>query len=315
MVSHGRGLGGDAQRDRPVRDGRAGNLHGGRGRRRVVEETDDESDDERVLDQAPGGGRRLRARHRRDDLGRRVRGAAKESRRPRRSDDAEGRGSHLTAAARASTTSRCARAPPSPTGSRRGPRRRRGADRARRALDARRRGARAARRGRPARRRRRLPGAPRAVRRGRHRPGAARVLDVAYVGPGVLAAAVAIDKLIFKRLLSFPRHPQVGFCEAGEEGWREHAAAMGLPAVGEPARLGSSVGISKVTNLEDGLDEAVELARRHDPRVIVEAHGGRQGGGVPWWSNQDPQVSHRARSSPTPTGATTRRSTPRAAWS
>src|SRR5439155_25016104 len=68
--------------------------------------------------------------------------------------------------------------------------------------------------------------------------------------------------------------PQVEFCEAGEEGWREHVAAMGLPVWVKPARLGSSVGISKVTSPERALDEAVELARRHDPRVIVEANGG-----------------------------------------
>jgi D-alanine-D-alanine ligase len=104
--------------------------------------------------------------------------------------------------------------------------------------------------------------------------GLLECLDLPYVGPGVLAAAVAIDKLIFKRVLAFHRIPQVDFCEAGEEGWREHVAAMGLPVWVKPARLGSSVGISKVVELERGLDEAVEVARRHDPRVIVEAHGG-----------------------------------------
>jgi D-alanine-D-alanine ligase len=98
-------------------------------------------------------------------------------------------------------------------------------------------------------------------------------LDVAYVGPGVLAAAVAMDKLIFKRLCAFWDLPQVDFCEAGEEGWREHAAAMGRPLWVKPSRLGSSVGISKVSNPEAELDAAVELALRHDPRVIVEAHG------------------------------------------
>jgi D-alanine-D-alanine ligase len=104
--------------------------------------------------------------------------------------------------------------------------------------------------------------------------GLLECLDLPYVGPGVLAAAVAIDKLIFKRVLAFHRIPQVDFCEVGEEGWREQVAAMGLPVWVKPARLGSSVGISKVTNPERGLDEAVEAARRHDPRVIVEAHGG-----------------------------------------
>jgi len=88
----------------------------------------------------------------------------------------------------------------------------------------------------------------------------------------VLAASVTIDKLIFKRLLAFHRIPQVDFCEAGGEGWRERAAAMGQPLWVKPARLGSSVGITKVEGVER-LAEAVEAARRHDPRVIVEAHG------------------------------------------
>jgi D-alanine-D-alanine ligase len=96
-------------------------------------------------------------------------------------------------------------------------------------------------------------------------------LDVAYVGPAVLPAAVAIDKLVFKRLLAFHGIPQVDFCEAGEEDWRERAEALGLPLWVKPSRLGSSVGISKVTDLSD-LEAAVEGARRHDPRVIVEAH-------------------------------------------
>jgi D-alanine-D-alanine ligase len=96
-------------------------------------------------------------------------------------------------------------------------------------------------------------------------------LDVAYVGPSVLAAAVCIDKLTFKRLLAFHGIPQVDFCAAGDDGWREQAAAMARPLWVKPSRLGSSVGISKVSNPERELDEAVELARRHDPRVIVES--------------------------------------------
>ena len=86
------------------------------------------------------------------------------------------------------------------------------------------------------------------------------VLDVPYVGPGVLAAAVAMDKLVFKRLCAFRRLPQVDFCEVGEEGWREHAAAMARPLWVKPSRLGSSVGISKVSNPEAELDAAVAEA-------------------------------------------------------
>jgi D-alanine-D-alanine ligase len=96
-------------------------------------------------------------------------------------------------------------------------------------------------------------------------------LDVPYVGSDVLASALCMDKLSLKRLFAFHGIPQVGFVQAGEDGWRERAAAMGLPLWVKPSRLGSSVGISKVTALEGELDEAVELASRHDPRVIVEA--------------------------------------------
>ena len=88
----------------------------------------------------------------------------------------------------------------------------------------------------------------------------------------MLSAAVAMDKLICKRLLDFHGFPQVAFCQAGEPGWREQAAAMGMPLWVKPSRLGSSVGITKVASAERELDEAVELAARHDPRVIVEAH-------------------------------------------
>jgi D-alanine-D-alanine ligase len=101
--------------------------------------------------------------------------------------------------------------------------------------------------------------------------GMLEVLDVAYAGPNVLSAAVAMDKLTFKRLCAFHGFPQVGFCQAGEEGWREAAAALGTPLWVKPSRLGSSVGISRVERLDD-LDAAVAEAAAHDPRVIVEQH-------------------------------------------
>jgi D-alanine-D-alanine ligase len=121
--------------------------------------------------------------------------------------------------------------------------------------------------------------------------GLLECLDVPYAGPGVLAAAISIDKLTFKRLLVFHGIPQVDFCEAGEEGWRERVAAMGLPVWVKPARLGSSVGISKVASPERALDEAVELARRHDPRVIVEANGGGREVECSVIGNEEPRTS------------------------
>jgi D-alanine-D-alanine ligase len=99
-------------------------------------------------------------------------------------------------------------------------------------------------------------------------------LDVPYVGSDVLSSAVCMDKLTLKRLLAQRGVPQVAFAAAGEEGWRERIPALALPLWVKPSRLGSSVGISRVASLEE-LDDAVELALRHDPRVIVEAsaHG------------------------------------------
>jgi D-alanine-D-alanine ligase len=97
-------------------------------------------------------------------------------------------------------------------------------------------------------------------------------LDVAYAGPSVLAAAVAMDKIVCKRLLAWLGLPQIEFVEVGEEGWREHVAAMPRPLWVKPSRLGSSVGISRVMSPENELEEAIELAAKHDPRVIIEAH-------------------------------------------
>jgi D-alanine-D-alanine ligase len=95
-------------------------------------------------------------------------------------------------------------------------------------------------------------------------------LDLPYVGSDVLSSAICMDKLTLKRLFANAGIPQVDFVAAGEPGWRERCEAMGTPLWVKPSRLGSSVGISKVERLDD-LDDAVELARRHDPRVIVEA--------------------------------------------
>ncbi len=95
-------------------------------------------------------------------------------------------------------------------------------------------------------------------------------LDLPYVGSDVLSSAVCMDKLTLKRLCAEGGLPQVEFAATGAPGWRERCEALGAPLWVKPSRLGSSVGISRVDDLS-ALDEAVELARRHDPRVIVEA--------------------------------------------
>ena len=102
-------------------------------------------------------------------------------------------------------------------------------------------------------------------------------LRVAYVGSGVYASALCIDKLLAKERLAQAGIEQVEFVAVTEESWAgdsgaiaESVAGFGLPLWVKPARLGSSVGISRVDQLEQ-LTAAVELALKHDPRVIIEA--------------------------------------------
>jgi D-alanine-D-alanine ligase len=95
-------------------------------------------------------------------------------------------------------------------------------------------------------------------------------LDVPYVGSDVLSSAVCMDKLTLKRLFAAHGVPQVEFTAAEGADWWGRCEQLGLPLWVKPSRLGSSVGITRVERIED-LDEAVELALRHDPRVIVEA--------------------------------------------
>ncbi|MGE5409016.1 MAG: D-alanine--D-alanine ligase family protein [Syntrophothermus sp.] len=99
-------------------------------------------------------------------------------------------------------------------------------------------------------------------------------LDVPYVGSGVLASAVCMDKLTLKRVFAAHGVPQVEFTAVDGNDWWGRCERLGMPLWVKPSRLGSSVGITRVERLEE-LDEAVELALRHDPRVIVEAsaHG------------------------------------------
>jgi D-alanine-D-alanine ligase len=116
-------------------------------------------------------------------------------------------------------------------------------------------------------------------------------LDLPYVGSDVLSSAVCMDKLTLKRLFAQAGVPQVDFVAAGEPGWRERCAAMGLPLWVKPSRLGSSVGITKVEELSS-LDAAVELARRHDPRVIVEASASGREVECSLLGNEQVEASH-----------------------
>lgn len=91
------------------------------------------------------------------------------------------------------------------------------------------------------------------------------LLDVPYVGAGVLASSVCMDKVLFKDLIATSGIPQVKYWR-----WREGLDVGAFPVFVKPARLGSSVGISKASSPEE-LEAAARVALEHDPRVIVEA--------------------------------------------
>jgi D-alanine-D-alanine ligase len=110
--------------------------------------------------------------------------------------------------------------------------------------------------------------------------GLLELLDVPYVGAGVLASSLCMDKVVFKEVLAAARVPQVAYVAVREPRWqseptavRAELAALGLPVFVKPARLGSSVGIVKVTEAEE-VDGALETAFGHDGLVIVEAFSG-----------------------------------------
>jgi D-alanine-D-alanine ligase len=112
--------------------------------------------------------------------------------------------------------------------------------------------------------------------------GLLELLDVPYVGSGVLASAACMDKIVAKDLCGALGVDQVDYLSVFAEEWRAWtderrtafggavAARLGLPVFVKPSRLGSSVGIVKVDEAEE-LAAAIETALSYDPRVIVEA--------------------------------------------
>ena len=107
--------------------------------------------------------------------------------------------------------------------------------------------------------------------------GLLELLNVAYVGAGVLASAACMDKVVFKELMVGAGIPQVDYRAVSARDWElnpESVVAtvgqLGLPVFVKPARLGSSVGIGRVLDAAE-LAPALAEAFTHDPLVIVEA--------------------------------------------
>ncbi|MFC6162212.1 D-alanine--D-alanine ligase family protein [Kribbella jiaozuonensis] len=107
--------------------------------------------------------------------------------------------------------------------------------------------------------------------------GLLEMSDIRYVGSGVLASAVGMDKHYMKVVFQAAGLEVTPYVVIRDRDWtrdqdacREAVDALGYPVFVKPCRGGSSLGISKVNSLDE-LDEAVAVARAHDPKVIVEA--------------------------------------------
>ncbi|EUJ30738.1 D-alanyl-alanine synthetase A [Listeria floridensis FSL S10-1187] len=107
--------------------------------------------------------------------------------------------------------------------------------------------------------------------------GLLEVLNVPYVGNGVLASAAAMDKIVMKKVFADAGIPQLPAVAVRAIDWRNYRdemvadmeTALEYPMFVKPANLGSSVGIGKAEN-RDGLYAAMDEAFLYDRRVVVE---------------------------------------------
>ncbi|MEU4830474.1 D-alanine--D-alanine ligase family protein [Streptosporangium sp. NPDC023615] len=107
--------------------------------------------------------------------------------------------------------------------------------------------------------------------------GLLEMAGVRYVGSGVLASSVGMDKAYMKTILAAAGLPVGPYVAIRDRDWRterervlKEVQELGWPVFVKPARAGSSQGISKAADLEE-LERAIEFAREHDPKVLVEA--------------------------------------------
>jgi len=127
--------------------------------------------------------------------------------------------------------------------------------------------------------------------------GLLETLDVPYVGCGVASSAVCMDKALTKRLLAAAGLDTPDWIELSRNDFRADpgavaGACLGLefPLFVKPARLGSSVGISKVET-PDGVVAALEEAFGHDTLVVVEEGVDAREIEVPVIGNLDPRTA------------------------
>ena len=107
--------------------------------------------------------------------------------------------------------------------------------------------------------------------------GLLELSDTRYVGAGVLASAIGMDKHFMKVVFEAAGLAVGPYVAVTDREWtvdpakvRERVVALGFPVFVKPARAGSSMGISKVDSLAE-LDAAVAAARAHDLKLVIEA--------------------------------------------
>jgi D-alanine-D-alanine ligase len=108
--------------------------------------------------------------------------------------------------------------------------------------------------------------------------GLLELANVAYVGCGVLASAVGMDKAVMKVLFAARQLPIVEWIPVARREWIASRArctaavekTLGYPVFVKPANLGSSVGISKARDASE-LGPAIDLAAEYDRKIVVEA--------------------------------------------
>ncbi len=107
--------------------------------------------------------------------------------------------------------------------------------------------------------------------------GMLELVDLPYVGSGVLASSLGMDKHFTKTVLQQAGIPVAPWRTVSAYEWRTDkdavrrtAEELGLPAFVKPARAGSSVGVSKVSDWSQ-LDAAIETALAEDDRVLIES--------------------------------------------
>lgn len=101
--------------------------------------------------------------------------------------------------------------------------------------------------------------------------------DTRYVGAGVLASAIGMDKHYMKVVFEAAGLKVGPYVAVTDRQWsvdpqevKNRVQALGFPVFVKPARAGSSMGISKVDSLDE-LDAAIDEARRHDLKLVIEA--------------------------------------------